>query len=238
MGHGPETWFAVNFGSLRILPTSVWNDSNFNSKEALIQQASAPYMRTGMTQDSTRLQDESGFSKLWKAPRSPFAKKALHALQICSSTDFWLEESEHHQTPRHLTDSTTGTPATKGGGSIPSLPALTIPHFSVLNFRPFLSAKEATVLTRSSVSSGLVAVARMSSECAKAPKKSPWILRPYRSVPRKCAPPFATLALVHIYTGLYPGCDISLAFTPSASVDAGFVLALPFHHGDLEPDCA
>ena len=24
----------------------------------------------------------------------------------------------------------------------------------------------------------------------------------------------------------------------SCSVDAGFVLALPFHHGDLEPDCA
>ena len=23
----------------------------------------------------------------------------------------------------------------------------------------------------------------------------------------------------------------------SCSVDAGFVLALPFHHGDLEPDC-
>ena len=23
----------------------------------------------------------------------------------------------------------------------------------------------------------------------------------------------------------------------SASVDAGFVLVLPFHHGDLEPDC-
>ena len=23
----------------------------------------------------------------------------------------------------------------------------------------------------------------------------------------------------------------------SGSVDAGFVLALPFHHGDLEPDC-
>ena len=36
----------------------------------------------------------------------------------------------------------------------------------------------------------------------------------------------------------------SLAVTPSldremfsASVDIGFVLALPFHHGDLEPDC-
>ena len=36
----------------------------------------------------------------------------------------------------------------------------------------------------------------------------------------------------------------SLAITPSldqemlsGSVDAGFVLALLFHHGDLEPDC-
>ena len=36
----------------------------------------------------------------------------------------------------------------------------------------------------------------------------------------------------------------SLAITPSldremfsGSVDAGFILALPFHHRDLEPDC-
>ena len=36
----------------------------------------------------------------------------------------------------------------------------------------------------------------------------------------------------------------SLAITPSlnrerlrSSVDAGFVLVLPFYHGDLEPDC-
>ena len=28
-----------------------------------------------------------------------------------------------------------------------------------------------------------------------------------------------------------------LAMELSGSVDAGFVLALPFHHGDLEPDC-
>ena len=28
-----------------------------------------------------------------------------------------------------------------------------------------------------------------------------------------------------------------LAIELSGSVDAGFVLALPFHHGDLEPDC-
>ena len=46
----------------------------------------------------------------------------------------------------------------------------------------FLSAKEATVLTCSAVSSGLVEVVRMPSACAKAPKKSPWILRP-RSLP-------------------------------------------------------
>ena len=57
------TWFAVNFGSLRILlPTSDWKDSNFDSREALIHQASALYMRTGMTQDSTRLRDEIGFN--------------------------------------------------------------------------------------------------------------------------------------------------------------------------------
>ena len=28
-----------------------------------------------------------------------------------------------------------------------------------------------------------------------------------------------------------------LAIELSGSVDAGFALALPFHHGDLEPDC-
>ena len=29
----------------------------------------------------------------------------------------------------------------------------------------------------------------------------------------------------------------NLAIELSGSVNAGFVLALPFHHGDLEPDC-
>ena len=44
--------------------------------------------------------------------------------------------------------------------------------------------------------------------------------------------------------GLYAGCDIfSCDYTPpdremfSTSVDAGFVLALPFHHRELEHDC-
>ena len=130
-------------------------------------------MRTGKTQDSTRLLDESGFNKPWKAPKSPLAKKALRALQILSSIDFRLEEFEHHQTPRHLTDSTTGRPATEDGGSSPSLPVITIPHFSVLNFRPFLSANEVTYWICSAVSCGFVEVVRMSSACAKAPKKSP-----------------------------------------------------------------
>ena len=31
------------------------------------------------------------------------------------------------------------------------------------------------------------------------------------------------------------GCKISC---DTGFVDAGFILALPFHHGDLEPDCA
>ena len=74
---------AVNLGSRRIfLPISDWKDSNFSSKEAVILQASAPYMRTGKTQDSTRLLDESGFNKPWKAPKSPLANKALRALQV------------------------------------------------------------------------------------------------------------------------------------------------------------
>ena len=67
---------------------------------------------------------------------------------------------------------------------------------------------------------------------------------------RKYVPPFPTLALVQSAGGgLYTGCDIfSRDYAPSSpprldremftgSVDAGFLLALPFHHGDLEPDC-
>ena len=64
-------------------------------------------------------------------------------------------------------------------------------------------------------------------------------------VSRKNAPPFATLALVQTAGGAYTrDATFSLAITPSldremfsGSVDAGFVLVLPFHHGELEPDC-
>ena len=54
---------------------------------------------------------------------------------------------------------------------------------------------------------------------------------------RKYAPPFATLALLQTAGGeggggdLYTGCDI---FSRDYAL---LVLALPFHHGDLEPDC-
>ena len=63
---------------------------------------------------------------------------------------------------------------------------------------------------------------------------------------RNYAPPFATLALVKPQGGgaYTRDATFSLAITPpldremfSGSVDAGFVLALPFYHGDLEPDC-
>ena len=64
-------------------------------------------------------------------------------------------------------------------------------------------------------------------------------------VSRKYAPPFPTLALVQTAGGAYTrDATFSLTITPSldremfsGSVDAGFVLALPFHHGDLETDC-
>ena len=67
----------------------------------------------------------------------------------------------------------------------------------------------------------------------------------YTVVSRKYAPPFATLALVQTVGGAYTrDATFSLAITPSldremfsGSVDAGFVLALPFHHGDLQTDC-
>ena len=65
---------------------------------------------------------------------------------------------------------------------------------------------------------------------------------PLLSANFKC---FATLALIQSAGGAYTwDATFSLAFTPSldremfsGSVDAGFVLALPFHHGDIEPDC-
>ena len=58
-------------------------------------------------------------------------------------------------------------------------------------------------------------------------------------------PPFATLALVQSAGEAYTrDSTFSLAITPSfdqemlsGSVDVGFVLVLPFYHGDLEPDC-
>ena len=59
-------------------------------------------------------------------------------------------------------------------------------------------------------------------------------------VTRKYAPPFCNLSLsTKRRGGLYAGCDTLPRDREmfSGSVDAGFVLALPFHHGDLEPDC-
>ena len=66
----------------------------------------------------------------------------------------------------------------------------------------------------------------------------------YLSVPQ-IGSPFATLALVQSAGGAYTqDVTFSLAIMPSlnremltGSVDAGFVLALPFYHRDLEPDC-
>ena len=57
-------------------------------------------------------------------------------------------------------------------------------------------------------------------------------------------PPFATLALVQSAGGAYTrDATFSLTITPfldremlSGSVDAGFVLALPFYHEDFGPD--
>ena len=66
----------------------------------------------------------------------------------------------------------------------------------------------------------------------------------YRSVPQ-IRPPFATLALIQNAGGAYTrDATFSLTIMPSLnqemfsdSVDAGFVLVLPFHHRYLEPDC-
>ena len=65
----------------------------------------------------------------------------------------------------------------------------------------------------------------------------------YSSVPQIHPPPFATLALVQIAGGggaYTRDATFSLLITPSlnremfsGSVDAGFILVLPFYHGDL-----
>ena len=65
------------------------------------------------------------------------------------------------------------------------------------------------------------------------------------TVSRKYTRPFATLALVQITGGAYTrDATFSLVIIPSLDqemfsvfVNVGFILALPFHHGDLEPDC-
>ena len=63
------------------------------------------------------------------------------------------------------------------------------------------------------------------------------------------APPFANLALVQSAGGLIrrmrhflsqlrpPSIEKCLALLWMLAVDAGFVLALPLHNGDLETDC-
>ena len=53
-------------------------------------------------------------------------------------------------------------------------------------------------------------------------------------------PPICNLSLsTKCRGGLYVGCEISSLDQKmlSGSVDAGFILVLPFHYGDLEPDC-
>ena len=61
----------------------------------------------------------------------------------------------------------------------------------------------------------------------------------FTQIPPPPPPPFATLALVQNAGGAYTR-DVTFSFTItpsldremfSGSVDAGFVLALPFHHG-------
>ena len=55
--------FEVDFGSCKMcLPTSAWNDSSLFKRVLLRVHDSEPYMRTGMTQLSTRLFEESGLS--------------------------------------------------------------------------------------------------------------------------------------------------------------------------------
>ena len=67
----------------------------------------------------------------------------------------------------------------------------------------------------------------------------------YRSVPQLRPLPFCNLSLSTNRRGLIRGMQhFSLTIMPSldrkmfsGSVDACFVLALSFQHGDLEPDC-
>ena len=55
--------FVVDLGNRRILfPSSAWKDSMRDSRVMFRCQNSDPYMITGITQNSVRLLDESGFS--------------------------------------------------------------------------------------------------------------------------------------------------------------------------------
>ena len=55
-----------------------------------------------MMQLSTRLLEERGLRRPWKAPRSPREKKAARALLILSAIEILLEDEHSHHTPRHL----------------------------------------------------------------------------------------------------------------------------------------
>ena len=101
--------FEVDFGSCKMcLPTSAWNDSILFKRVLLRVHDSEPYMRTGITQLSTRLLEESGLSCLWKTPSSPCEKKAAQALCILSSIEILLVGEKSLQTPRHFTAVSTG----------------------------------------------------------------------------------------------------------------------------------
>ena len=72
--------FEVNFGSFRMrFPSSAWKDSRVERSVEFNIHDSEPYMRTGRIQHSTKLRDERGLSKPWKAPSWPCEKKAARA---------------------------------------------------------------------------------------------------------------------------------------------------------------
>ena len=138
-------------------------------------------MSTGRMQLSTMLRNERGFSSPWKAPSWPCAKKAAQASLIRSETEVLLEGEESHQMPRHFTECSIGRqvspmviPETKAGFLLDVSRA----HFSGQRQRPLDFVKESTMAACSVTSSKFVALVRMSSAWAKAPRKRPFTLRP------------------------------------------------------------
>ena len=128
-------------------------------------------MRTGMTQDSTVLLEESGLRSLWKAPISPWEKNPCrYAPQLTSG--LWSLFPSIHQ----------GISLSLWWAKRSKMHMVCVFHWWLhhtgQSLRPFVIAKLFTDWTCPPASETLVDEIRMSSACPKAPRKRPCMLRP------------------------------------------------------------